>query len=72
MRFYYSSLSDGGTLPARRMEYWLYLPASAPPGLLPMVVMVAYGIVGAVDDWEGIRGPRRGLDAQLGRRALPP
>ncbi|NLH00204.1 MAG: phospho-N-acetylmuramoyl-pentapeptide-transferase [Chloroflexi bacterium] len=29
--------------------------------LLPMVVMVAYGILGAIDDWEGIRGPRRGL-----------
>jgi poly(hydroxyalkanoate) depolymerase family esterase len=40
MAFYYSSLSDGGTLPARRMQYWLYLPASAPPGPLPMVVML--------------------------------
>jgi poly(hydroxyalkanoate) depolymerase family esterase len=40
MRFYYSSLADGGTLPARRMEYWLYLPASAPPGPLPMVMML--------------------------------
>ena len=28
--------------------------------LLPLVVMVAYAILGAVDDWEGIRGPRRG------------
>jgi poly(hydroxyalkanoate) depolymerase family esterase len=40
MAFYYSSLSDGGTLPARRMQYWLYLPASAAPGPLPMVVML--------------------------------
>ena len=29
--------------------------------LLPLGVMVAFGILGAIDDWEGIRGPRRGL-----------
>jgi phospho-N-acetylmuramoyl-pentapeptide-transferase len=29
--------------------------------LLPLLVMIAFGILGAVDDWEGIRGPRRGL-----------
>lgn len=29
--------------------------------LLPMIVMIAYAILGAIDDWEGIRGPRRGL-----------
>lgn len=29
--------------------------------LLPMLVMITYGILGAIDDWEGIRGPRRGL-----------
>jgi phospho-N-acetylmuramoyl-pentapeptide-transferase len=29
--------------------------------LLPLVVMIAYALLGAVDDWEGIRGPRRGL-----------
>lgn len=29
--------------------------------LLPMAVMVAFAILGAIDDWEGIRGPRRGL-----------
>jgi len=28
--------------------------------LLPLVVMVAFAVLGAVDDWEGIRGPRRG------------
>jgi phospho-N-acetylmuramoyl-pentapeptide-transferase len=28
--------------------------------LLPMLVMVSYGLLGALDDWEGIRGPRRG------------
>jgi poly(hydroxyalkanoate) depolymerase family esterase len=40
MAFYYSSLADGGTLPARRMQYWLYIPANAPAGPLPMVVML--------------------------------
>ncbi len=29
--------------------------------LLPLVVMVGFGMLGAIDDWEGIRGPRRGL-----------
>lgn len=29
--------------------------------LLPLGVMIAFAILGAVDDWEGIRGPRRGL-----------
>jgi phospho-N-acetylmuramoyl-pentapeptide-transferase len=29
--------------------------------LLPLVVMIGFGILGAIDDWEGIRGPRRGL-----------
>lgn len=29
--------------------------------LLPMLVMLAYAVLGAVDDWEGIRGARRGL-----------
>jgi phospho-N-acetylmuramoyl-pentapeptide-transferase len=29
--------------------------------IVPVLVMLAYGILGAVDDWEGIRGPRRGL-----------
>ncbi len=28
--------------------------------LLPMVVMVGYAVLGAVDDWEGIRGKRKG------------
>ncbi len=28
--------------------------------LLPMLVMVGYAVLGAVDDWEGIRGTRRG------------
>ncbi len=29
--------------------------------ILPMLVMVAYGALGAMDDWEGVRGSRRGL-----------
>jgi len=29
--------------------------------LLPLLVMVGFGMLGAIDDWEGIRGPRRGL-----------
>jgi phospho-N-acetylmuramoyl-pentapeptide-transferase len=29
--------------------------------LVPVLVLLAYGLLGAIDDWEGIRGPRRGL-----------
>ncbi len=29
--------------------------------LVPLAIMGAYGLLGAIDDWEGIRGPRRGL-----------
>lgn len=29
--------------------------------LVPLLVMVSYMVLGAVDDWEGIRGARRGL-----------
>jgi phospho-N-acetylmuramoyl-pentapeptide-transferase len=28
--------------------------------LVPMIVMVGYGILGMIDDWEGIRGKRKG------------
>lgn len=28
--------------------------------LVPLIVFVGYGILGALDDWEGIRGKRRG------------
>lgn len=28
--------------------------------LVPLIVMVSYGVLGALDDWEGIRGKRRG------------
>ena len=29
--------------------------------LVPLLVLVAFGLLGAVDDWEGIRGSRKGL-----------
>ena len=29
--------------------------------ILPVLVMVIYGLLGAIDDWEGVRGSRRGL-----------
>lgn len=29
--------------------------------ILPVAVMIAYALLGAIDDWEGIRGPRRGI-----------
>ena len=29
--------------------------------IIPMMALVLFAIIGAVDDWEGIRGPRRGL-----------
>jgi phospho-N-acetylmuramoyl-pentapeptide-transferase len=29
--------------------------------LLPLLVLLTYGLLGAVDDWEGVRGPRRGI-----------
>jgi len=28
--------------------------------LVPMIVMVAFGCLGAVDDWQGLRGKRKG------------
>lgn len=28
--------------------------------LLPLFVMVAYGLLGAIDDWQGLRGKRKG------------
>lgn len=29
--------------------------------ILPLAVMIAFAILGGIDDWEGIRGPRRGV-----------
>src|SRR3990170_3548837 len=28
--------------------------------LVPLIVLVAYAVLGGLDDWEGIRGKRRG------------
>lgn len=28
--------------------------------LVPLIVMVSFGVLGAIDDWEGVRGKRRG------------
>ena len=29
--------------------------------LLPLGTLVAYGIIGMIDDWEGVRGARKGI-----------
>lgn len=29
--------------------------------IVPLAAMLGFGLLGAIDDWEGIRGPRRGL-----------
>ncbi len=29
--------------------------------LLPLGIMLVFSVIGAIDDWEGIRGPRKGL-----------
>ncbi len=29
--------------------------------IVPLACMLGFGVLGAIDDWEGIRGPRRGL-----------
>ena len=36
--------------------------------MLPMLVLVLYAILGAVDDWEGLRGKRRGLGMRAGTK----
>jgi phospho-N-acetylmuramoyl-pentapeptide-transferase len=38
--------------------------------LLPLVVMLVYALVGATDDWEGIRGARRGLGMRTRTKLL--
>jgi len=38
--------------------------------LLPLLTMVAFGLLGAIDDWEGIRGPRRGLGMRIRTKFL--
>ncbi len=29
--------------------------------LIPLMVLISFGMIGAVDDWEGVRGARKGL-----------
>lgn len=38
--------------------------------ILPAVVMVAFALLGARDDWEGIRGPRRGTGMSIRMKFL--
>lgn len=38
--------------------------------IVPLVVMLGYGLLGAIDDWEGIRGPRRGLGMRARTKLL--
>lgn len=38
--------------------------------LLPLLTMLAFGLLGAIDDWEGIRGPRRGLGMRIRTKFL--
>lgn len=38
--------------------------------LIPLLVMVAFGILGAIDDWEGIRGSRRGVGMRARTKLL--
>jgi poly(hydroxyalkanoate) depolymerase family esterase len=39
LRSYYSS-AEAGAVPARRMSYWLYLPAATPAEPMPLLVML--------------------------------
>jgi phospho-N-acetylmuramoyl-pentapeptide-transferase len=38
--------------------------------LLPCLTLVVFGLLGAVDDWEGIRGPRRGTGMRIRTKFL--
>lgn len=29
--------------------------------LLPLSTLIVFGLIGAIDDWEGVRGPRQGI-----------
>lgn len=48
----------------------LGLGESHRPALLPVMVMILYGALGALDDWEGIRGPRRGVGMAIRTKFL--
>jgi phospho-N-acetylmuramoyl-pentapeptide-transferase len=38
--------------------------------LIPLLVMVSFGVLGAIDDWEGIRGSRKGLGMRARTKLL--
>ena len=38
--------------------------------LLPLLALLSFAVLGAVDDWEGIRGPRRGLGMRIRTKFL--
>ncbi len=38
--------------------------------LVPLLGMIGYSLLGAIDDWEGIRGKRRGLGMRAGTKFL--
>lgn len=38
--------------------------------ILPLLVLVSFSVLGAIDDWEGIRGPRRGLGMRARTKLL--
>ncbi len=38
--------------------------------LLPLAVMISFGVLGGIDDWEGIRGARRGLGMRARTKLL--
>jgi poly(hydroxyalkanoate) depolymerase family esterase len=58
---YFSSYEVDGVLPARRMRYWLYLPANASLSPLPLVVML-HGCEQTADEFA--QGTRMNLLAE--------
>lgn len=46
------------------------MPVMGRSVLLPLLALLAFAMLGAVDDWEGIRGPRRGLGMRIRTKFL--
>ncbi|HWR65838.1 MAG TPA: phospho-N-acetylmuramoyl-pentapeptide-transferase [Bellilinea sp.] len=46
------------------------MPVMGRSVLLPLLALLAFALLGAVDDWEGIRGPRRGLGMRIRTKFL--
>ncbi len=38
--------------------------------LLPLLVMLSFAVIGAIDDWEGVQGQRKGLGMRAPKLAL--